>query len=154
TIRLQYDLDDQSGPVLAAPTEIQQVLVNLCTNAAHAMRHTGGLLEVRLETLALPAMVAVTHPSLAPGSYLRLTVRDTGHGMTPEVMERIFEPFFTTKDTGEGTGLGLAVVHGIVSAHQGAITVNSAPGEGTTFAVYFPQSDRAAPAPDVTAAPV
>src|SRR5262249_18268067 len=89
----------------------------------------------------LPGDLAESRPDLGPGPYVRLTVRDTGAGMTPEIVERIFEPFFTTQDIGAGTGLGLAVVHGIVANHGGVITVESTVGQGATFAVYFPRSD-------------
>ena len=140
TITLRQEIDLHTSTVLANPTQMQQVLMNLCTNAAHAMRQTGGVLEVRLDAVAFAAESALPHPELRPGPYIRLTVRDTGHGMAPEVLERIFEPFFTTKDVGEGTGLGLAVVHGIITEHGGAITVESTPGQGTTFVIYLPHS--------------
>jgi CheY-like chemotaxis protein len=140
TITLRQEVDLHTSTVLADPTQMQQVLMNLCTNAAHAMRQSGGVLEVRLDAVAFVAESALPHPELRPGPYIRLTVRDTGHGMAPEVLERIFEPFFTTKDVGEGTGLGLAVVHGIISEHGGAITVESTPGQGTTFVIYLPHS--------------
>jgi len=139
TIEIQQHLDPQAGLVLADPTQIHQVLMNLCANAEHAMRGRGGTLEVRLERVEADAAFAAVHPPLQPGPHVRLTVRDTGHGMAPEIMERIFEPFFTTKDVGEGTGMGLAVVHGIVTGHEGIITVESALGQGTTFAIYLPQ---------------
>jgi CheY-like chemotaxis protein len=102
------------------------------------MREAGGVLAVHLEAVDVDATAAALHPELHPGPYARITVHDTGHGITPEVRERIFEPFFTTKGVGEGTGMGLAVVHGIVANHGGAITVESIPGHGTTFAVYLP----------------
>jgi CheY-like chemotaxis protein len=103
------------------------------------MRETGGVIEVLLEPVDLPTDCTTVTATLQAGPYVRLTVRDTGHGMTPEIMERIFEPFFTTKNVGEGTGMGLAVVHGIVTSNGGAITVESAPGQGATFAVYLPR---------------
>jgi PAS domain S-box-containing protein len=140
TITLRQEIDLPTSTVLANPIQMQQVLMNLCTNAAHAMRQTGGVLEVCLDAVVFAAETALPHPTLRPGPYIRLTVRDTGHGMAPEVLERIFEPFFTTKDVGEGTGLGLAVVHGIVTEHEGAITVESIPGQGTTFVMYLPRS--------------
>ena len=143
TIELRQVLADDIGVIVADPTQIHQVLLNLCTNAAQAMRDTGGMLTVGLDTCERVADLPAGAPRLTPGPYVRLTVRDTGHGMTPAILERIFEPFFTTKDVGEGTGLGLAVVHGIIANHGGAIWVDSAPGHGTTFAVYLPRSDRA-----------
>jgi PAS domain S-box-containing protein len=139
TITIQPFIDPSAGAVLADPTQIQQVVLNLCTNAAHAMRESGGVIEVRLEPVDLPTDYTTVTTDLRAGPYVRLTIRDTGHGMTPEIMERIFEPFFTTKSMGEGTGMGLAVVHGIVTSHGGGLTVESAPGQGTTFAVYLPR---------------
>jgi PAS domain S-box-containing protein len=144
TINIRQHIAPRAGTVLADPTQMHQVLMNLCTNAEHAMRETGGVLEVRLEAVEVDADFAAVHPELTPGPHLRLTVRDTGYGMKHEVMERIFEPFFTTKDLGEGTGMGLAVIHGIITSHGGAITVASAPGHGTTFEVYLPRIDRTA----------
>jgi PAS domain S-box-containing protein len=139
TIAIQQHLDAEAGIVLADPTQMHQVLMHLCTNAEYAMRGTGGILEVRLEAVDVDTAFAALHPELRPGPHVRLTVRDTGHGMAPEIMERIFDPFFTTKGVGEGTGMGLAMVHGIVTSHEGAITVTSTLGEGTTFAIYVPR---------------
>ncbi len=112
--------------------------MNLCTNAAHAMRKKGGTLKVELNDFAVAHSSEVA-ARLLPGSYARLVVSDTGHGMDPETMEKIFDPFFTTKKVGEGTGLGLSVVHGIVETHQGYITVESTPKIGSVFTVYFPK---------------
>jgi CheY-like chemotaxis protein len=103
------------------------------------MREKGGRLEVGLAEVSLDAMAAARHIDLKPGAYLRLTVRDTGHGMTPDVMSRIFEPFFTTKRQGEGVGMGLSVVHGVVKSHGGAVSVASELGKGTTFTIYLPR---------------
>jgi PAS domain S-box-containing protein len=139
TIDIHLRLQEDTGAVLADPTQMHQVLMNLCANAAHAMRDTGGTLELRVEATDVEMAFAAHQPMLHPGPHVRLTVRDTGHGMTPEVMARIFEPFFTTKQVGEGTGMGLAVVHGIVASHGGAITVDSTPGEGTRFDIYLPR---------------
>jgi PAS domain S-box-containing protein len=141
TIMIRPIIDRHAGAVLADPTQMQQVLINLCTNAAHAMREAGGVIEVRLEPIEVAVDAPAISPDLKAGAYVRLTVQDTGHGMEPEILERIFEPFFTTKSMGEGTGLGLAVVHGIIANHGGAITVESTPGQGSTFAVYLPWSD-------------
>ena len=125
--------------VLADPTMIHQVLMNLCTNAYHAMRETGGTLAVSLTEVAISADDYVTELHLKPGAYLRLEVSDTGCGMPHHLLERIFEPYFTTKAKGEGTGLGLSVVHGIVTSLGGHITVYSEPGKGSTFHVYLPK---------------
>lgn len=140
TIDIQSYIRKDIGHVLADPTQIHQVLMNLCTNAGHAMQDTGGLLEIRLDPVNIDINHVLTthHPSLQPGSHIRLKVHDTGHGMSSEVLERIFEPFFTTKEIGQGTGMGLAVVHGIITSHNGTITVQSAPGQGTTVNIYLP----------------
>ena len=119
--------------------------MNLGSNAAHAMREKGGVLEVGLAETRLDEAAAAQYIDLEPGDYLRLTVKDTGHGMTPDVADRVFEPFFTTKKTGEGTGMGLAVVHGIVKSHGGAISVRSEPGKGTVFTILLPRRARRRP---------
>ena len=141
TITLEQRLDAQAGTVLADPTQMQQVLFNLCANAEHAMRHSGGRLDIELDAITLLPHAVSPHPDLTPGAYVRLRVRDTGHGMESQVCERIFEPFFTTKAVGEGTGLGLAVVHGIITDHGGVIMADSTLGQGTTFTVYLPCYD-------------
>jgi PAS domain S-box-containing protein len=138
TIEIRSRFDVKNDAVVADPTQIHQVLMNLCANAAHSMREKGGLLEVELDTVVLGVEDLSPLPEVAAGNYLRLRVRDTGHGMTTEVMARIFEPFYTTKGRGEGTGMGLSVAHGIVKSHGGSITVESAPDEGTAFTIYLP----------------
>jgi len=140
TIEMRPRIVAEPDVVLADPTQIHQVLMNLCTNAGHAMRETGGTLTVELTNL--DATAEPPHEGLEPGHYLRLTVADTGHGMEPDVLARIFEPYFTTKETGEGTGLGLAVVHGIVESYGGAIAVESEIGRGTTFEILLPLAER------------
>jgi CheY-like chemotaxis protein/anti-sigma regulatory factor (Ser/Thr protein kinase) len=112
--------------------------MNLCVNAGHAMREKGGLLDVSLVNVELDSDYTDNHPDLKPGPYLNLTVSDTGNGMHPEVLERIFNPFFTTKEKEEGTGMGLAVVHGIAKSHGGTITVYSEPEKGSVFNVFLP----------------
>jgi len=122
TIEIRESIDKQSGFILANPTQIHQVLMNLCTNAYQAMRETGGVLGVSL----VPFKVSkddLSNPTLRPGEYVHLEVSDTGHGMDKETLEKAFEPYFTTKILGEGTGMGLSVVHGIVKGHGGHITV-------------------------------
>jgi PAS domain S-box-containing protein len=140
TIEIRQEIDSHCGMVLADPTMIHQVVMNLCTNAYHAMRETGGVLAVSLKEMEIEADDYITELHLKPGPYLRLEVSDTGCGMTPQVVERIFEPYFTTKVKGEGTGLGLSMVHGIVTSLGGHITVYSEPGKGTTFHVYLPKA--------------
>ena len=140
TIDIQFDSRSETDLVFADPTQIEQVLMNLMTNAAHAMREKGGILEIDMSDALFSSPSEVPDPAMQPGPYVKLSVRDTGCGMDKPVLERIFDPFFTTKKTGEGTGLGLSVVHGIVKSHQGAITVSSEPGEGSTFSVYLPKT--------------
>jgi PAS domain S-box-containing protein len=142
TIDIRQNIEKESGTVLADAIQIHQVLMNLCTNAAHAMGDTGGVLNVDLSDVDLDIDAAANFPGLKPGPYVRLTVSDTGHGIDGSILERIFDPFFTTKDKGKGTGMGLAVVHGIVKSYSGAITVYSEPEQGATFHVYFPRSER------------
>ena len=125
--------------ILADATQIHQLLMNQVTNAAHAMREEGGILAVTLSCVEFGSGDGGKPEKLRPGKYLKLTVEDTGHGMDRATMERIFDPYFTTKRPGEGTGLGLAVVHGIVKSHGGAIQVNSEPGKGSAFHVYLPK---------------
>jgi PAS domain S-box-containing protein len=124
--------------ILGDPTQIQQVLMNLCANATYAMREKGGSLDIELSEMSVSPSNGDPQ-GIAPGQYVKLVVRDTGTGMSPDIMDKIFDPFFTTKKLGEGTGLGLSVVHGIVKQHEGSITVESEPGRGSTFTVYFPQ---------------
>jgi PAS domain S-box-containing protein len=153
TIELRLHLDIDVGTVRVDSTQMHQVLMNLCANAEYAMRQTGGILDVRLEAVEIEADGAATATDLLPGAYVRLTVRDTGEGMEPHVKERIFEPFFSTKPTGEGTGMGLALVHGIVTEHEGAITVESVPGHGTTFTLYLPRCLEVVPPDTVSPEP-
>ena len=139
TIKISRKILADSSMVLADSTQIHQVLVNLCTNASHAMRENGGLLEVSLKDVDLESETRVGDEHLKPGKYVKLSVSDSGYGIEKEVMDRIFEPFFTTKKANEGTGLGLSVVHGIIKSHDGAITVSSTRGEGTTFDIFLPR---------------
>ena len=138
TIEIQRNLTSDPGTVFADPTQIHQLLMNLCANAAHAMRDKEGFLEVMLERIDLDQTEATKFATLKPGAYHRLSIKDNGEGMNRETLERIFDPFFTTKGTGQGTGMGLAVVHGIVQSHGGEIQAESRPGRGSTFFLYFP----------------
>jgi PAS domain S-box-containing protein len=141
-VQLRVVCAPDAPAVMADATQIEQVLVNLGTNAWHAMEGRPGQVDIRLDGFTVDAALAREHAGLRPGRYARLTVRDKGKGMDAATRERIFEPFFTTKPLGVGTGLGLSVVHGIVQGHEGAITVDSAPGKGTTFHLYLPAADR------------
>jgi PAS domain S-box-containing protein len=141
TIQLKQYINPQAGTILADPTQMQQVLMNLCTNAAHAMEGSAGELKIELENATITEADSRMTADVEPGSYVKMSVSDTGHGMEARVRERIFDPYFTTKGPGKGTGLGLSVVHGIVKSHGGMIQVYSEPGAGTTFRVYFPRTD-------------
>jgi PAS domain S-box-containing protein len=142
TIRIDNKTSAVTCAILADPSQIQQIIMNLCTNAVHAMGGEVGVLTAKLEPVDLNSDTARQIDGLSPGQYALLTIGDTGHGMTPSVSERIFDPFFTTKKNGEGTGMGLSVVHGIVTSLQGAITVKSKLGNGTAFQVYFPVAEK------------
>jgi len=141
TIEINPDVDAGCGFVMADPTQIHQVLMNLATNAAHAMRGNGGRLDIRLKDVTVDADQARTQTGLKPGRFVLLRIADTGCGIDPASLGRIFDPFFTTKGPGEGTGLGLSVVHGIVQNHDGLITVESEVGKGTTFEIHLPLVD-------------
>lgn len=143
TITMAQDIDEKCGAVLADPTSVHSILMNLCTNAYYAMKEKGGQLKVTLKEIIIngdsdfaPAQ------NLSPGKYVELTVSDTGEGMDKEVKDKIFDPYFTTKPPGEGTGMGLAVVHGIVKRYGGDVTVQSESGKGATFQLYFPVIER------------
>ena len=152
TIQMNLHLATESDSIYADPSQIQQVIMNLCTNAAYAMRGTTGSIDISLQAVTFgPTDLPVQ--DMQPGDYLVLSVKDTGSGMDEEVRKRVFEPFFTTKPVGEGTGLGLSVVYGIVKSHKGNITVYSEPGRGSVFRVYLPKalSDRRRPRPRIWA---
>jgi CheY-like chemotaxis protein len=139
TIEIRQNISSKSDLIQGDKTQIHQVILNLCTNAAHAMRDRGGILEIKLKDERFEANDPDLPTELKPGSYLKLTVSDTGCGIEPEVIDRIFDPFYTTKSTGEGTGLGLSVVHGIVKSHNGTIKVYSQPGQGSVFHIFIPK---------------
>jgi len=142
TIEIRESIDPDASAVVADSTEIHQVAMNLCTNAYHAMREHGGVLEVSLDEISMGATAASQIPDMEAGRKVRLSVRDTGPGIPAATLERIFDPYFTTKKVGEGTGLGLATVRGIVDGSEGAVTVSSNLGVGTVFEVYFPLAPR------------
>lgn len=137
SIKVNLDIRTDTDSVLGDPSQIQQILMNMTSNAMHAMREEGGMLTISLSRMTFGRGVPAPG-DLQPGRYIKLTISDTGSGMAREIHTRIFEPFFTTKSAGEGTGMGLAVVWGIIANHGGAITVDSEPGKGTTFNLFFP----------------
>ncbi|MEI6608983.1 MAG: PAS domain S-box protein [Deltaproteobacteria bacterium] len=139
TVEIDLHVADESCNIMADPTQMHQVIMNLCTNAAHAMKHAGGTLKIELANIELAQDEIPYHPELKPGHYVKLTVSDTGHGIDPDNIQRVFDPFFTTKTKDEGTGLGLSVVYGIVKSHDGVITVYSEKEKGAAFHVYLPR---------------
>jgi PAS domain S-box-containing protein len=152
TIEIRRDIDPE-GSILADPTQMHQMLLNLCTNAFHAMRPTGGVLDIGLKKRHPSPEERSSIPGLAAIPYLVLSVKDTGCGMSADVLTRMFDPYFTTKPEGEGTGLGLSVTHGIVKSHQGIIDVSSVPNKGTTFRVFLPCIEPSAEVPPPVAEP-
>jgi len=137
-LHIQQDIDTTCTAVLADADQIQQVVINLCNNAYDAMCENGGVLKIILKEVDVGASLAEEYEDLNEGRYVKLTICDTGHGMDQEILKQIFEPFFTTKKTGENAGLGLSVVHEIIKVHKGEIIVESHPGEGAKFDIYFP----------------
>jgi PAS domain S-box-containing protein len=142
TIEIRQNIPVQCPNIVADPTQIHQIVMNLGTNAYHAMRKSGGVLSVSLQELTIGPDDKLMGGSLKPGPYLQLEIIDTGKGIPPEILTNIFEPYFTTKEVNEGIGLGLSVVHGIVKSHHGHITVDSEVGKGTSFKVYLPAEVR------------
>ena len=142
TIEIDRKIERRQTTILADPTQIHQVVLNLCTNAVHAMEDEGGVLQVTMEPVVIESSQVLSTGEITEGHYVRLSVSDTGTGMDSATLERLFNPYFTTKSKGTGTGLGLAVVHGIVQSHGGFIDVSSEPGKGSVFDVYFPRVDK------------
>jgi CheY-like chemotaxis protein len=149
TIEIKIKCITANDVVFCDPVQIHQVIMNLCANAYQAMPSDGGEITIELREFMIEPAVAKYHPNLKAGNHLLMVVSDTGCGMKWETTQRIFEPFFTTKPVGEGTGLGLSVVHGIVMQHGGDIAVYSQPNDGTTFHIFLPLSDQAALSLDV-----
>ncbi len=137
-VQIEVEVAQDCKRVLADPTQIHQVLLNLGSNSAHAMRNSGGVIRISARPANNSHDDSAALAKLTPGDYVRLDFSDTGHGIDVETLKRVFDPFFTTKEVGQGTGLGLSVVHGIIEAHKGAITVSSTVGEGTTFSIFLP----------------
>ncbi len=149
TIAIEQDVESEVELVLADPTQIHQVIVNLCTNAFHAMEETGGTLSVSIKKASLEKNDLGSEPHVQPGDFIQLSIGDTGPGIAPEIREKIFDPYFTTKEIGKGTGMGLAIIHGIVKSYNGFVSCHSRPGEGTVFHVYLPViSDSVVPEPE------
>ncbi len=150
-VDIRYSIRDDIGAIMGDPTQIHQIVLNLCVNASDAIAEDDGVLEIMLDAVELDKDIAAPQKDLAPGPYIRLSVSDTGQGIGPDEIARIFDPYFTTKEVGKGTGLGLSVVHGIVKSHKGEITVSSDIGKGTTFEILFPMiEEEAEKAPVIT----
>ncbi len=145
TIEIKTRSGEKAGAVLANSVELHQIIMNLCTNAVHAIGDKEGILEIDVQNTEIDHTQIDDFMGLNLGPYIKVSIRDTGAGMPPEILKRIFDPYFTTKEKGVGTGLGLAVVHGIIKKYGGAIKVESAPGKGATFHIYLPRIDQAAP---------
>jgi len=138
TIEITQDIDTKTGLIFGDPTQIHQILINLCTNAFHAMEETGGRLDISLKEVDLSREDITTEPHIDTGTFIQLSVGDSGAGMTQEVKDKIFDPYFTTKGVGKGTGMGLSIVHGIIKSYGGFITLSSEPSKGTVFHVFLP----------------
>ena len=138
TIEITQDIDTETGLIFADPTQIHQILMNLCTNAFHAMEETGGRIDISLKEIDLSREEITHEPHIDIGTFLQLSVADTGPGMTEEVKNKIFDPYFTTKGVGKGTGMGLSIVHGIIKKYGGFITLSSELGKGTFFHIFLP----------------
>ena len=140
-IEIECNINEECGPIMGDPTQIHQVIMNLCTNAYHALQDTGGELDVSLKEIDISYEQSNERVGMKPGRHLELSVKDTGHGMEMQVLNRIFEPYYTTKKQGKGVGLGLSITHGIIKNHGGDILVKSQPGKGSTFSIYLPIID-------------
>jgi len=138
TIEIKTSMEAVRDTILASPAELQQILMNLTTNASFAMREKGGILSISITNIDFEPDSLVSGEDVEPGEYVQLVVTDTGHGMEPHLMKRVFEPFFTTKEVGEGTGMGLAVVYGVLKSLGGTIAVQSEPEVGSTFRIFLP----------------
>jgi len=143
TIRQQYD--EKLLNIVADPTQIHQIMMNLCTNAFHAMEQTGGILDIRLENQELSSQTLFEHPTIKPGKFVVLSIGDTGSGVPREIRDKIFNPFFTTKKIGKGTGMGLAIIHGITASLGGFVAFESSPEQGTIFRIFIPAVATEAP---------
>lgn len=138
-IKINSNIEAADSMILANPTQIYQALMNLCTNAVDVIGDKAGVVDVSLTEIDITSKTEYGHKKLVPGSYVKLSVRDTGCGIDDTIIERLFEPFFTTKPVDKGTGMGLAVTHGIVESHHGVIIVDTDSGQGTTFNVFLPK---------------
>jgi len=142
TIRIKKELPDHEIPVLGDPVMINQMLINICTNAAQSMEQTGGKLKIKVKKIYLDKNDVKNHQELSQGQYLKIKIKDTGPGIDPSIIDKIFDPYFTTKDVGEGSGMGLAIVHGIIVNHNGAISVKSKLDKGSLFTILIPVTDQ------------
>ena len=142
TITIQEKINPNCDTILADPTQLHQILMNICTNSYHALEKAGGILAISMDNITLTEQEILNKPDFRPGNFVKLTIADNGPGIKPAIQDKIFDPYFTTKDIGKGTGMGLSIVHGIITSYGGIIDFESAPGEGTTFYVYFPVAEQ------------
>lgn len=149
TIEIRSHIPKNVKAIDADPTQIHQVLINLCTNSAHAMEEKGGTLDIWIKETRIDEGGSLKFHELQKGDYIQITIKDTGHGIAPELLDRIFEPYFTTKESGKGTGMGLSVVHGIIKNHQGSISIQSTPLEGTQVEILFPAIEQKPDSPEL-----
>jgi len=143
TITIHQQINEDTLPILANATQVHQIVMNLCTNAFHVMELTGGTLTIVLKNTVVSQSEIQHLPDVSPGNYVQLTIGDTGPGIPPEIRDKIFDPYFTTKNVGKGTGMGLAIVNGIVKNYGGFIVIDSQEGKGTFFQIYIPAVERA-----------
>jgi len=143
-IDILQNIEDTYDTIIADPTQIHQVMINLCTNASHAMEKIEGILTIGIYYVVVDEDSQLSVPDLTLGDYLKVTVKDNGQGIAPDVIDRIFDPYFTTKEIGKGTGMGLSVVHGIAKSHDGVITVESELGKGISVSIFFPVVEKKA----------
>jgi len=141
TVKIQTNLPDDDVPIIGDPIQINQIIMNLCTNASQVMQDTGGTIEIDVETIVLNEEDCEDYTNLSAGNHIKITINDSGPGIAPDIIDKIFDPYFTTKKFGAGSGMGLAVVHGIVINHNGTIYVDNNPGQGATFNILFPITD-------------
>jgi len=154
TIEIIQNIQAKTGSIMADPTQIHQIVMNLCTNAFHAMEETGGKLEILLKEVTLCREDLIDEPDIKDGTFIQLSIYDSGPGIAPDIKEKIFEPYFTTKGIGKGTGMGLSIVHGIVKNYGGFISFYSEPGSGTAFNIFLPVIEKEPPADTKTAEPI
>ena len=148
-IEIQQNISSEPQMIMGDPTEIHQIIINLCTNASHAMKTSGGILEAAVSEVTLDRKSASLYEDLSPGDFVKMTIRDSGEGIAPDILKKVYEPYFTTKEFGAGSGMGLSVVYGIIKKCKGAIKIASTVGEGTVVEVLFPKIEEETPPKEI-----